>query len=202
MKRLVLSFATLLLVVSNLFSQNKFSVSAAFGVMNAFGAAEGIEIGCKQPVSDHLSFQLVGAYYSWSSKGDVNAYRLNSGQYFNSLDYYLHHVRKEVNTLVPIRLGFNYSIGNTASHPFFGLEWTINIINYNSFLPDPVIDTSVPFVVTYSKMTTREMFVSLGFDLGYSFYLSKEMNVVAQVKYQMGKTMDYVAFVSGIEYLF
>ncbi|MEW5842878.1 MAG: hypothetical protein AB1775_06415 [Bacteroidota bacterium] len=202
MKRSVLSLMLLLIAVSNLFSQNKFTASVALGVMNTFGAAEGIEIGCKQSISDRLSFQLVGAYYSWSSKGDVNAYRLNGGQYFNSLDYYLHHVRKEINTLVPIRLGFNYSIGSTASHPFFGIEWTINIVNYNSFLPNPVANTSVPFVVSYSKINSRDVFVSLGFDMGYSFYLTKEMNAAAGIKYQAGKLFDYVAFVGGVEYQF
>lgn len=200
MKRLVLFFATILSVTTNLFSQKKFSVSASVGVLDSFGTAQGIEIGCKQSISDHLSFQFVAAYYSWSSNKDLNAFQQSTGQYINSLDYYLHHVRKEISALIPIRLGLNYAAGNSSSHPYFGVEWTLNMLFENTFLPQPVSNTSIPFTVAYSQLKSSPVFVSIGFDMGYSFRIANNVNASAGVKYQAGKMLDYVSFVGGFEY--
>lgn len=170
--------------------------------MNTFGIAEGIEIGLKRQISDRLTFQVSSAYYVWSSKKDLNGYQLSNGRYINGQDYYLNHIRKELSTLLPIRFGFNYLIGNSSSHPFLGAIFTLNLISYDILRPLPVADTSVPYVVSYSKFTFTDWFLSLGFDMGYSFSLSKEINAIACVRYQASKTIDYVAFVGGIEYAF
>lgn len=202
MKRSVLCFVVIFFVSTNLFPQNKFSAAASVGILNAFGTAEGVELSLKQAITNRLSFQFVTAYYAWITKGDLNAIGVESYRYHNSLDYNLHHVKKEISAMVPIKLGLSYSAGNSLSHPFFGVQWALNILNEDTFLPNPVADTSVPFAVTYSQLKSSSIFVSIGFDMGYSINITKGVNALASVKYQAGKELDYVSFVGGIEYLF
>lgn len=202
MKRAVLFFASILIFASNLFPQSRFSAAASVGILKAFGSAEGVEVSFKQSITDRLSFQFVTAYYSWITKTDLNVSPYGSGQYFNSLDYNLHHVKKEISALVPIKLGLNFSASDSGSYPFFGVQWALNILYEDTFFPNPVLDTSVPFTVTYTQLRSWPIFVSMGFDMGYSINVTKGVNVLASVKYQAGKMLDYVSFAGGIEYLF
>lgn len=176
-----------------IFSQSKFSLSAGLGIIQSYGTAEGIEIGIKRAINDNLRFQLTAGYYYWGEKQDLNAVVFAPGNYTT-------HVIREMGLLIPLRVGFNYKFGTSNSHPYLSVEWAVNYVTNDYYNPVIATDAVTSFDRSYIKSTKNTVFVSLGFNMGYSFCLSDDFNIVSGVNWQSGNFAQYVGFVSGIEY--
>ncbi|MHB8906171.1 MAG: hypothetical protein ACYC6D_08615 [Melioribacteraceae bacterium] len=191
--KIILIIAFLYCFTPTIFSQSKFSLSAKLGIIQSYGTAEGVEIGVRRVINDNLGFQLTAGYYYWGKKQDLNAI------YIPPSNYDTHIVRK-MGLLIPVRVGFNYVFGNSNSHPYLSVEWAVNYITndyYNPVFATDVVNSLDRF---YIKSTKNTVFVSLGFNMGYSFCLSDDFNIVSGVNWQTSQFAQFVGFVSGIEY--
>ncbi|MBA4406061.1 hypothetical protein C0389_02185 [bacterium] len=192
-RKIILTIAILFYFVPVIFSQHNYLISAGLGIIQSYGTAEGFEIGIRRAVNDNLRFQLTIGYYNWGKKIDINAmahYPLNQNT----------HIKREMNSLIPLRAGFNFKFGNSNSHPYLAIEWIVNYMTNDFYTQDPIADGVISYVRTYSKITEDTIFISLGFNLGYTFYLSDDLNIISGVNWQSGKSTQFVGFMSGIEY--
>lgn len=201
MKRIIISSILFFYFVPTIFSQSMHAISAGFGVIKSYDTAEGVALSFKRGITDNFAFQISAGYYLWSEKLDLNGFEFNRTTHTSYSDYTRNHIRQEITKLIPIRFGLNYKFGSSLSRPYLSVEWAVNSITYDNFTPIPVADESTPFIREYSKSTLTTIALSLGFSMGYSFYLNEDLNIVAGVIYQRGgRFVQYVGLVSGIEF--
>jgi hypothetical protein len=192
-RQIILTAAIFFCFASAIFSQSNYLVSAGLGIIKSYGTAEGFEIGIKRAVNDNLRFQLTACFYRWDQKRDLNANVVH-------FDSRVSHVIREMSMLIPLRAGFNFKFGNTNSHPYLAIEWIVNYMTNDFYAQNPIADGISSALSTYSKSTENTIFISLGFNFGYTFYLSDDLNIISGVNWQSGKSTQFVAFMSGLEY--
>lgn len=193
MKRKIVLTIALFYFAPTIFSQSNYSIYAGLGIIQSYGTAEGIELGIKRVINENLRFQLTTGFYNWSKKQDLNAIVFAPRNYDT-------HIKREIGLLIPLRAGFNFKFGNSNSHPYLSVEWSVNYITNDFYTPIPIADALSSFGRAYVKSTENTIFISLGFNMGYSFYLSDDFNIVSGVNWQSGRFAQFVGFVSGIEY--
>ena len=163
------------------------------GILQSYGTAEGFEVGIKKAINDNLRFQLTTSFYYWGKPQDINLSTFYPSNYDS-------HIRREMNLLIPLRLGFNFKFGNSNSHPYLSMEWVINYLKNDIYTPIPTVNSYSPIERSYEKSSENTIFVSLGFSMGYTFYLSDDVNIISGMNWQSGKSTQFVGFTTGIEY--
>ena len=190
MKLLSNSFFLILILSSAAFSQNNLLLSGRVGVIRSYGTAEGFEISAKRMITNNFLFQITAGYYSWSNSRELN--RMSLGRVSDNV------TKKEMDNLIPVKIGFSYLFGEQASRPFLSLEWAVNRANL-IYYESPNVLTNWANGPT-GKYSLSTMYVSMGFSMGYIFFLQQNMNLLAGVFYQTGSGLTYNGLIAGFEY--
>ncbi len=190
MKLISKAFFLILVLSSVVFSQNNLLISGRLGIIKSYGTAEGFEISAKRMITNNFLFQFTAGYYSWSDSRDLN--RMSLGRVSNNV------TKKEMDNLIPVKVGFSYLFGDQTSRPFLSIEWAVNRANLN-YYESPNILTNWSYVPT-NKYSQSTLYVSMGFSMGYVFSLVENMNLLTGVFYQTGSGLTYNGLIAGFEY--